>query len=801
MSDNVLKSYLISLGFKTAGQEEAKRSVKDYERAVVQAEKAIEDARWAGAKSQEEIAKLTRETNLKLAREALNDAKAREKTEAEAAKKRKERQEEFARGMASMALAAAAAAAAVGYAVEKWARSIDSLGFQAQRAGTSVQSLKGIGHAFEQVGGSAAQAQAAVDSFATKTRNNPGLRQFLADRGVDNNLPAVDRYLAALDSIKNEPREVGVQFAEMLGISEENYDLFMRQGDALIKYRREYQAMSGQFRNDSDENAKAAATLERTLGRLAMSVGVLGEKLAAALTPALTRVVEAIRSWIDANPEAIARVLDLIKAAADGVATAFERISSWLVGDEGTIHDRLERIADQAERFARAIKDALAFLKPIIDLIVKLDDVTQKLGTGALATMMLRGMGVIPPEAASGGAPGTSADTRNVWQRNAPTWLGGKEAPGPTGGTPSVSSAGSLTRLVEVEAAKAGIDPRIMHGIRAGESGKRQNGDNPAAAYDRKDDAIESSWGPFQLNRRKGLGVQFEKETGLDVRDPATIPDQVRWVAEGLKKNGRSWLRNWMGYRGDRDADPKWGDSGYVPTTTARAQGSGTNVEGGVHPLDGAGRLTSDFGMRTHPILGGRRMHAGIDLAAQAGTNVKSMTDGLVTIGASGDVTVKNPDGSSRTYRHVVPNVADGARVAAGQVIAQLRAHDRRSTGPHLHLEARDKDGNLIDPKELLRAPPAVARPRSNTPPAAAPNMTPGGFDVNAATRPALPAGIGGGSISNATSNDNRAVHQTFNSTTTVNGAERPEATAAAVGRADRDNHALAFANAQRAIA
>ena len=149
---------------------------------------------------------------------------------------------------------------------------------------------------------------------------------------------------------------------------------------------------------------------------------------------------------------------------------------------------------------------------------------------------------------------------------------GAPRLPGVGGGVPSGSDAGNLTALTEREARAAGVDPRIMHGIRAGESGKRQNRGNPAAAYDKKDDALESSWGPFQLNRRRGLGVQFEKETGLDVRDPRTIPDQVRWIARGLAKNGRGWLRNWMGYHGDRDADPRWGDSGYVPAGSATAR-------------------------------------------------------------------------------------------------------------------------------------------------------------------------------------------------------------------------------------
>lgn len=132
------------------------------------------------------------------------------------------------------------------------------------------------------------------------------------------------------------------------------------------------------------------------------------------------------------------------------------------------------------------------------------------------------------------------------------------------------SSAGNLTKLID-EAAKAeGIDPRIMEGIRAGESGH-------GSRYDKKDDALESSWGPFQLNRRRGLGVEFEKDTGLDVRDPRTIPAQAKWVARYIKRHGGP-NGQWMGYHGPRNADPKWGDSGYVPQLPDVAMGAAASA-------------------------------------------------------------------------------------------------------------------------------------------------------------------------------------------------------------------------------
>ena len=125
-----------------------------------------------------------------------------------------------------------------------------------------------------------------------------------------------------------------------------------------------------------------------------------------------------------------------------------------------------------------------------------------------------------------------------------------------------------MKALISQESAKAGIDPRVMEGIRAGESGH-------GSRYDKKDDSMESSWGPFQLNRRRGLGQDFERDTGLDVRNPSTIAAQARWVANYIKKH-HGTNRQWMGYHGLRNADPRWGNSGYVPGRSgiaARAAG------------------------------------------------------------------------------------------------------------------------------------------------------------------------------------------------------------------------------------
>ncbi len=144
-----------------------------------------------------------------------------------------------------------------------------------------------------------------------------------------------------------------------------------------------------------------------------------------------------------------------------------------------------------------------------------------------------------------------------------------KEHAGGAGiGAVASNTIGSLTGVIERAAAAAGIDPRIMHGIRAGESGHR-------ADYDRNVTPREESYGPFQLNRKGGLGQVFERETGLDLKDPRTIQRQAEWVARHIRKRlqanpGYNPRSEWYGYKGLMQSDPRWGNSGLVVGSPGR---------------------------------------------------------------------------------------------------------------------------------------------------------------------------------------------------------------------------------------
>jgi murein DD-endopeptidase MepM/ murein hydrolase activator NlpD len=135
--------------------------------------------------------------------------------------------------------------------------------------------------------------------------------------------------------------------------------------------------------------------------------------------------------------------------------------------------------------------------------------------------------------------------------------------------------------------------------------------------------------------------------------------------------------------------------------------GSGSTGSGsGALSWPCSGTVVSPFGYRIHPILGYRKMHTGIDIAAAYGVTLRSSAAGTVIyaswMGGYGNVIiVDHGDGLSTLYAHQSRlAVGNGARVSRGQTIGYVGSTGF-STGPHLHYEVR-VNGNPVDPMRYL---------------------------------------------------------------------------------------------------
>jgi murein DD-endopeptidase MepM/ murein hydrolase activator NlpD len=105
-----------------------------------------------------------------------------------------------------------------------------------------------------------------------------------------------------------------------------------------------------------------------------------------------------------------------------------------------------------------------------------------------------------------------------------------------------------------------------------------------------------------------------------------------------------------------------------------------------------AGRITSPFGYREHPVEGGTSFHYGVDIGGvPSGTSVRAFADGTVEATGRNNVygnyvVIRHAGGFSTFYGHFSRvAVRRGQAVVMGQEIGRVG----QTTGPHLHFEVR----------------------------------------------------------------------------------------------------------------
>ena len=116
-------------------------------------------------------------------------------------------------------------------------------------------------------------------------------------------------------------------------------------------------------------------------------------------------------------------------------------------------------------------------------------------------------------------------------------------------------------------------------------------------------------------------------------------------------------------------------------------------------------KVSSPFRInRVHPVLGVRRPHTGIDLAAPTGTPVRAPGDGVVEFvgwqrGYGKTVIVDHGRGYTTLYAHLsrfARGLEKGDTLRRGEILAYVGSTGL-STGPHLHYEVH-VDGKPHDP-------------------------------------------------------------------------------------------------------
>lgn len=154
------------------------------------------------------------------------------------------------------------------------------------------------------------------------------------------------------------------------------------------------------------------------------------------------------------------------------------------------------------------------------------------------------------------------------------------------------------------------------------------------------------------------------------------------------------------------------GVDGIAGSQTLSALGIGgtgpSTSSGGGSKLRGWNEITSNYGMRFHPIDKKNKMHEGVDIKGKTGDPLDSNVSGKVVYAGEGKkgsgyggygnvVAVQDSNGLVHMFAHLSKVLVKvGDQIAVGKQVGAIGATGK-ATGPHLHYEVR-KNGKSIDP-------------------------------------------------------------------------------------------------------
>lgn len=290
MADDILKSYLVSIGFKVDEQD-----YKKFKDSQLETEKRTKDL----SKAFSDFAKI---------------------------------------GIGS--------AVALGGMVLKVSSSLENLHFQAQKSGTSAQNLKAFGDAAAQIGIQSEDAMGMVQKLNNQIRDNPmGMGALLGNLGVNANQDKVKVMLDLVDSLAKisgpNTDVMRTAYGSQFGLSGEDVRTLIRGREELHKYYEERRLVYGDIDKQSLAAHKANEEfrdLEARFSALTNTIGTSFLPLAKSVVSILEVVVQDLIAADHATAGWSSKILGLGTAAVSaGGALKLLGVIKGIPGISGSI--------------------------------------------------------------------------------------------------------------------------------------------------------------------------------------------------------------------------------------------------------------------------------------------------------------------------------------------------------------------------------------------------------------------------------------------------------------------------------
>jgi hypothetical protein len=485
-------------------------------------------------------------------------------------------------------------------AVADVAQTFDRLYFSSQRTGATAASIRDMGYAVEQLGGSAEAAQASLEAMGQKLRENPGnIAYFNAvGFGLNKVTGKLEDNLDLLEKFQKMPSTTAEIYRGLAGMDERTF--LARRDPRYLQFKKEAEEARKRMGFDPDQASKDANAFMTTWRRVSNDLGVVADDLFTKIMKALDGPLQHLTKFIEDHAPQIEQVVNKV---ADAVGRLAERFDKWFEGIDWNKVDK--QFTDVKDTFFK-MTDAVGGLTNAFEVFFGIWVGSKFLGAlaairtlglalgaaglvgGAVGGLMNYGdasgnagmMGILRknhPELGGGPArPGEveelqrlakpPADNRNWWQRIAPKFLGGQDAPAAAGGE---GQDGVLPKLT-------GNQPRNLRNNNPGNivDGDFARGlpgytgsDGTFATFDTMENGYRAANRNLDSYARKGL----------------VTPSQIvqRWAPAGDGANDPAAYARKLQRLTGLDPDQPVGSD---PASRAKMLAGMTNIEGGRSP-------------------------------------------------------------------------------------------------------------------------------------------------------------------------------------------------------------------------
>jgi hypothetical protein len=208
----------------------------------------------------------------------------------------------------NVGLAVSAAATGVVAGVKIISSQMENLYYASQRTGATVGNIMALRYAAGQIGLTADQAQGSLENFARTLRLNPGSGSLLDSLGVKGGNPA-ERFTSFIEKMKSQQPYVAAAYAGLFGIDPDTLLMLENGLSTLQDEQKKYAASLTRWGIDPEGAAFAGKEFNNSIRRVISDFDKLWIVIESKLVPVMTPLIDRFEKWAETHAGDVAKAI------------------------------------------------------------------------------------------------------------------------------------------------------------------------------------------------------------------------------------------------------------------------------------------------------------------------------------------------------------------------------------------------------------------------------------------------------------------------------------------------------------